>query len=306
MCKVYICIAVSAVLVTACIIVGLFSIKNNSVYDDPQPAATVVDVASSQNTQPSFTSDGTTAEPTDTETTSDPETATDQPTNEQTAVYVPYGYSKEFVAEYFVRTAFGAEHGDQNDRLNRWSSQIGYMITEEYDGAMGENERDALEHLISTLNGVVGFPGFYPVDDLTAASFEILFGSRDFIIDNVDTDESEGYNFNGYNLISYNTDSHDIFFGQAAVVTDDPDLSDTKRACVLYEEVMQATGLQNDNSYAEEDSMFAVYPGEFDDIPPIDLAIFELLYHPAMREATDEDSAYEIALGLLAYHEGVG
>ena len=274
--KVYVCIAVSVILVVVCVAMGVRSIREYSQGLD-DAAVTATQPAATKTTVPAKTEAP--------KTTSAPQTTQTEPETEK--LVLPDGIDFEEAVEYFASTCIGSEYSEGGDEfIRKFTVPVRYYI----DDPCEDEDLEAIERVCDFMNSVPGFPGISQVQSAAEANFTVYFGSEEHIKEMIDiTDEPA----NGLNRIFW-SDGGYIVTGEVGIVSD---LDTDKRRCVIWEEFMQATGIVRD-SELRDDSMFSIWPDIHEDIPDIDRAVFSLLYNDAVEPGMSSARAVLAVAGL--------
>jgi len=198
--------------------------------------------------------------------------STPTPTGSEWSTLVnPRGYSKDEILSYFDAIAMSVEYGKSMHEVHKWTSPMKLYVV----GSPTDTDRRVLSNVISKMNSVSGFPGISQTLRSYEANVTIYFyddEAYDDITPTNITDRTDGFATCWFQEGS-------IFLAKIGIRTS---MSQTERTSVIWEELVQCTGLQND-SYDYPDSLF--YQG-YNEVPgpnTLDWILFEVLYHPSIE-----------------------
>ena len=197
------------------------------------------------------------------------------------------GYTIEQIAEYFDEVALNAEYGSSDHRVHKWNSPIILCVK----GAPTTQDRLVLQTILWKMNAVYGFPGIRETISEAEANLVITFA-----------DDNEYAQLTPSNIDDL-TDGFATCWWQNSVIYKADigircSISQNERNSVIWEEMIQATGLQND-SYRYPDSLFYQGYNEVQEPTTLDWILFELLYHPDMSAGLSRPEAIMTSTLLL-------
>ncbi|MBO4627438.1 MAG: DUF2927 domain-containing protein [Lachnospiraceae bacterium] len=194
-----------------------------------------------------------------------------------------HGYRAEEILEYFDEVALRVEYGVSAYAVHKWTSPIKIYI----GGTPTQKDRQVLANIYSAMNRVNGFPGISEVlyeDDANVCMYFYPDDKYDEITPSNITDLTDGFAtcwFQGSAIIK----------SRIGIRTS---MSQHERNSVIWEELVQCTGLQND-SYKYPESLFYQGYNEVQEPTKLDWILFEVLYHPAIQPGmTIDEVANEI------------
>lgn len=277
--KLYICIVISAIIISVCVVMGVMSIKRYA-HDGSDDEVTTEDTFTQEESETSMT------------IADESESRPEPVSYPGSTLLLPGGYDAGSVASYFLTTAFGTELGSGSEFICKWNAPLLYNIYGTPDAA----DMASISYICSVMNSVPGFPGISQAASADEANLDVYFGSYDLISQNIDLTNTD---FNGISSYFWQKDTCRIVSGAVGIVNDGT--SDALRRRVIMEEFMQVAGLGSD-SYDHSESLFYQDSGIISSVPDIDLTLFRLLYSDSMAAGTDKTDAYNIVLAEL----GVG
>ena len=197
------------------------------------------------------------------------------------------GYSKEQIIDYFNEVALNTEYGNNDNHIHKWDTPLYVYI----DGFPTDQDRRVLNDVFLKMNGVRGFPGISETFSQDRANLVIHFAIDDEynrITPDTITDSSDGFATCWWS-------DYSIFQATIGIRTSIPQ---HERNSVIWEEIVQATGLQND-SYTYPDSLFYQGYNEVQSPTELDWIMFELLYHPDIKAGMMEADCQTIITTVL-------
>ena len=197
------------------------------------------------------------------------------------------GYSFEDIANYFDEVVLRTEYGDNDNRIHKWTSPIIMYV----DGRPTNKDRQVINTIMQRMNSVRGFPGIQETLMESNANLVIHFAddsTYDKILPSNIDDETDGFaSCNWTNSVITNAD--------IGIRTS---ISQNERNSVIWEEIVQCTGLQND-SYLYPDSLFYQGYNEVQEPTVLDWLLFELLYHPDMKPNLTREECAIVLIAVL-------
>ena len=197
------------------------------------------------------------------------------------------GYSFVDIANYFDEIALRTEYGEDDYRIHKWTSPI-FMYVE---GSPTAQDRRVIRTIIEKMNSVRGFPGIVETKSESEANVVIHFANNreyDKLTPSNITDKTDGF------ASCWWTDS----VMTRAIIGIRTEISQNERNSVIWEEMVQCTGLQND-SYQYPDSLFYQGYNEVQEPTVLDWLMFEILYHPQMKPGLNREECAIVMLGVL-------
>ena len=192
------------------------------------------------------------------------------------------GYSLKDITDYFSDIALHTEYGTDTNCIHKWSAPILVYIK----GSPTAQDLAVIQNIFRKMNSVKGFPSISETSSDELANLVITFA-----------DDNEYRNITPAN-INDSTDGFascwwqgaSIFKAKIGIRTS---ISQNERNSVIWEELVQATGLQND-SYTYPDSLFYQGYNEVQEPTTLDWILFEILYHPAITVGMSEAECVNI------------
>ena len=181
------------------------------------------------------------------------------------------GYSKREIIDYFEDIALHAEYGTNDNMVHKWGAPITVYVK----GSPTWQDRQVLQDVFDRMNAVNGFPGIFETSQEASANLVIEFAyDRDYrnITPSNINDSTDGF------ASCWWQDSV-IYKAKIGIRTS---ITQTERNSVIWEEMVQATGLQND-SYTYPESLFYQGYNEVQEPTTLDWLMFEVLYHPDIK-----------------------
>ncbi len=197
------------------------------------------------------------------------------------------GIDREEIIAYFGEIAMSAEYGGTNDELHKWSTPIKYYIA----GNPTSDDMMVISRVTAAMNTVKGFPGIGRTFSENSANLVIHFADPDEyrkITPPEINDDTDG--FASIWLTDYSI--------SRSVIGIRTTISQTERNSVIWEEMVQCTGLQND-SYRYPDSLYYQGYNEVQSPTTLDWLLFEVLYHPALEPGMSFDECEEVIREIL-------
>ncbi|MBR6019387.1 MAG: DUF2927 domain-containing protein [Lachnospiraceae bacterium] len=197
------------------------------------------------------------------------------------------GYSAETIRDYFSEVALNTEYGSNDNCVHKWNEPLTVYV----DGRPTAQDRIVLDDIFRTMNGVRGFPGISETTSERDANIVIHFADDaeyTRITPETITDSSDGFAtcwWSGYYIFE-------------AVIGIRTSMSQNERNSVIWEELVQATGLQND-SYTYPDSLFYQGYNEVQGPNELDWILFEILYHPEIKAGMTEAECSAVIKSVL-------
>lgn len=209
-----------------------------------------------------------------------------------TKIAVPEGYNRGQVYRYFKEIALMDEGRRYKDTIRKWVTPIRFYV----EGETDELVEGILQELFESLNAVEGFPGITRVDSIDDANLiGYFYYNEEFIT------FAKGYGGGkftyGLNYLELNESDYSVKDGFIALRMD---LPQTRKTNILYEEVIQVMGLQND-SYAFPDSLFYQVPNDTKQFTPLDRALFRILYHPLIQPGMNFNQCLPILTTIVEH-----
>lgn len=192
------------------------------------------------------------------------------------------GYSVKDITDYFSDIALHTEYGTDANCIHKWSSPIRVYIK----GSPTEQDIAVIQSIFRKMNSVKGFPGISETISDEIANLVITFADdaeyREITPSNIN-DSTDGF-------ASCWWEGATIFKAKIGIRSS---ISQNERNSVIWEEIIQATGLQND-SYTYPDSLFYQGYNEVQEPTTLDWILFEILYHPAIEAGMSEAECRDI------------
>jgi len=197
------------------------------------------------------------------------------------------GYTAMQISEYFDEVALNAEYGGSDHRVHKWNSPIVLYVK----GVPTSQDRLVLQSILLKMNSTYGFPGIRETAKESEANLVITFA-----------DDNEYTELTPANINDL-TDGFATCWWQNSVIYKADigirrSISQSERNSVIWEEMVQATGLQND-SYRYPTSLFYQGYNEVQEPTPLDWILFQILYHPDMLAGTSREEAILLSISLL-------
>ena len=181
------------------------------------------------------------------------------------------GYNKKEIVEYFDEIAMRAEYGTSANAVHKWTTPLLIYI----DGDPNSEDRKILDDVFYKMNSVDGFPGIREVSSKDASNIVMSFA------DDVEYTRITPKDINdltdGFATCWFQNSS--IIRARIGIRTSMPQ---HERNSVIWEELVQCTGLQND-SYRYPESLFYQGYNEVQGPNTLDWLLFEVLYHPDIQ-----------------------
>ncbi|MBO4652141.1 MAG: DUF2927 domain-containing protein [Lachnospiraceae bacterium] len=192
------------------------------------------------------------------------------------------GYSIKDITDYFSDIALHTEYGTDTNCIHKWSAPILVYIK----GSPTAQDLAVIQNIFRKMNSVKGFPSISETISDELANLVITFADdneyRNITPANI-TDSTDGFASCWWQGAS-------IFKAKIGIRTS---ISQNERNSVIWEEIVQATGLQND-SYTYPDSLFYQGYNEVQEPTTLDWILFEILYHPAITAGMSEAECLNI------------
>ena len=197
------------------------------------------------------------------------------------------GFSVEAIAEYFDEIALHAEYGSSDNRVHKWNDEIVMCVK----GTPTAQDRLVLQSILWKMNSVYGFPGIRETVSEFEANLVITFAN-----------DAE-YTRITPSTINDSTDGFATCWWQNSVIYKAEigirtSISQNERNSVIWEEMVQSTGLQND-SYLYPESLFYQGYNEVQEPTDLDWILFEILYHPDVPAGLSRAEALLLSTTLL-------
>lgn len=223
--------------------------------------------------------------PAGSEDTPDPDSATASPAKNYRISRK--GIDREEIITYFREIAMSAEYGGSRDELHKWSTPIKYYVA----GNPTSEDTMVLSRVTAKMNTVEGFPGISRAFTESSANLVVHFAEPDEyrkIIPSGITDDTDGF------ASIWLTDKSI----SKSVIGIRTTISQNERNSVIWEEMVQCTGLQND-SYRYPDSLYYQGYNEVQSPTTLDWLLFEVLYHPALEPGMSFAECEEVIWKIL-------
>ena len=178
----------------------------------------------------------------------------------------------EDVIRYFNEVSLDAEfvNGGDPRKIQKWNSPIYYYIF----GDPTEADLLKLDDLCDWLNGISGFPGFFPTESQYDANLKIYFCDYDTMI------QILGDQFYGNDAgVTFWYDNNVIYDAKICIRTD---LSQELRNSVILEEVYNGLGPIQDTVLRPDSVIYSDF-SQPQELSQIDELLMELLYHPDIK-----------------------
>ncbi len=187
--------------------------------------------------------------------------------------FVSVNYQVSEIIQYFQQVALDSEYGDRSKMhvVHKWTVPIRLCIS----GMSDKKDEALIASITDRMNSVAGFPGISLQSSNIHANLIVYFlDDETFDIHCSQYGISDVSGFVRYTTKSNRIDSGTVYIRSS--------ISQQERNSVIWEELMQATGLTND-SYMYTDSLF--YNGRTMPQEPseLDWLLFRLLYHPSLE-----------------------
>ena len=197
------------------------------------------------------------------------------------------GYTYKEIEEYFEEVALHAEYGTNDNLLHKWEEPIVLYV----DGNPTAQDVEVLDEIMYRMNAVEGFPGIRETRTEEAANLVIHFA-----------DDKEYKKITPQNITD-NTDGFASCWWQdsvifKAVIGIRTSMPQRERNSVIWEEIVQSMGLQND-SYKYPDSLFYQGYNEVQGPNTLDWLLFEILYHKDMRPGMNRATCAAMIAAML-------
>lgn len=179
---------------------------------------------------------------------------------------------------YFRDVALSVEGSGYTDTVKKWVIPMRYSI----EGTMTDRDREVFAEVTSAMNSVPGFPGIYEAAPGEEPNLKLYF---------CDDEWFENSFFRSKNVFAIFIHDADLFGGKSDITSASIafrcSMSQEYRNAVIWEELLQASGLMND-SFLHEDSLFYQEHWKHQDNgvqkpTELDWLLFQFLYHPAIR-----------------------
>jgi len=181
------------------------------------------------------------------------------------------GYGKKEIVEYFDEIAMRAEYGTSANAVHKWSTPLLIYI----NGQPNSEDRKVLDEVFYRMNSVDGFPGITEVNSESASNIVMSFA-----------DDAEYTRITPKDIHDMTDGFATCWFQNSSIVRARigirTSMPQHERNSVIWEELVQCTGLQND-SYRYPDSLFYQGYNEVQGPNTLDWLLFEVLYHPDIQ-----------------------
>lgn len=177
-------------------------------------------------------------------------------------------YSKRQVIRYFHDIALRMEYEPLVKTIRKWESPLCVYVI----GNPTPEDRSVLTDVFLFLNSIPGFPGITEVSSLDESNIQLHF-----------KEDHMGETATGYFYILAYDEKGNISRADIRIKNS---LPQSKKASVLWEELLQVTGPMNDTALTA-DTLF--YAGR-EDIPrasQLDQTIIEMIYHPLIKSGME-------------------
>lgn len=198
-------------------------------------------------------------------------------------------YSPGEIMDYFFEVAFGSEYGSSSDRLCRWSKEVLYEV----NGDCTDDDRELMQYLFDTLNGIDGFPGIREPKFGEKANFTVSFVTRDEICEMFEYADETCAGMSEYTWL---TDTCEIISARAAIDCEEV----YERESTICEEILQAMGIGND-SLLYQNSVFFQGMCLYKKPSSLDIAVIKLLYSPMLTLGMTKAEAVPVAATALRW-----
>ena len=199
-----------------------------------------------------------------------------------------HGYSTSKILSYFSEIALSAEYGDGSSEVRKWKSSIKLYVC----GAPSTADWTVINAVVAKMNKVDGFPGISIVKNESDSNLVMYFyGDTEYdrITPSMITDRTDGF--------------ATCWFGSSSVIVRGKigirmSITQTERNSVIWEELVQVTGLQND-SYSYPDSLFYQGYNEVQQPTTLDWILFEVLYSPLIAPGMSYSEVSDVLPSIL-------
>lgn len=218
-----------------------------------------------------------------------PTEAPTEPEEEHSELYIP-GVSVEDVITYFNEVCLDGEYVDSGDPtvVQKWVTPIYYSL----DGDCTDEDLATIDKMADILNGIYGFPGFYPAEYADAANLRIRFRNQDQLM------EEMGYVVNGDlsdGIVHFWYNGNNEMYDEDIGIRNDVD--QYLRNSVILEEIYNGLGPVQDTTL-RPDSLIYQYYAEPQELTDVDLLLLKLLYHPDMLCGMDAAACEQVIRSL--------
>jgi hypothetical protein len=191
----------------------------------------------------------------------------------------PADFTRREALDYFREIAFTGEYGEQTDEIRKWTQPILVSV----QGQPTQDDLAALKRAMDGLNEVQGFPGIKLSDG--RANMTVWF---------VPLAKMEGlftqYVPGNWGYFYTDWDNSGITKATVAIATDVT--GQTARNHLIFEEVLQSTGLMQDSDRYPD----SIYYGQWSTVQHptvLDWELLKMLYLPGIRHFMTENDAMD-------------
>ena len=178
----------------------------------------------------------------------------------------------EDVIVYFNEICLDAEivNSGNPNLIQKWTSPIYYALHGDYT----QEDLDVFYSFVEWLNGIEGFPGMYPADDLNPCNLRIYFCDRQSLVQHMG---EAYYGMDGAVTFWYEND--EIY---DAIICYCTEVNQFTRNSVILEEIYNGLGPVQDTQLRLDSVVYAGF-SEPQALTAVDELILKLLYHPEMK-----------------------
>ncbi len=198
-----------------------------------------------------------------------------------------HGYSATVILEYFDEVAMRVEYGVSAYAVHKWVSPVKLYV----GGTPTSKDLQVLDDIFNAMNRTEGFPGISLVpreDDANVCMYFYPDDQYNEITPADITDLTDGF--------------ATCWFQNSAIIKSRigirTSMSQHERNSVIWEELVQCTGLQND-SYKYPNSLFYQGYNEVQEPTTLDWILFEVLYHPSIQPGMNLKEVSEVLVSIL-------
>ena len=193
--------------------------------------------------------------------------------------------SRQDILDVFREIAFDSEYGGRTNSIRKWSVPIRAAV----HGAPTDEDLAALDRAMGGLNGIDGFPGISLTEG--GQNMDIWFVPLEKMKGVV-----PGYVEGNWGFFSVSAARDGITSSTVAIATDIT--SQEERSHLIFEEVLQSTGLMKDSD-RYDDSIFYGKWTTVQQPTQLDWQLLDLLYNPKIMHGMGVQEAMRIIEGLL-------
>ena len=196
--------------------------------------------------------------------------------------YIP-GVSVEDVILYFNEVCLDSEIINVGDPsyVQKWTVPIYYTLNGDYT----DTDLAVLTDFEVWLNSIEGFPGIFPVEDLSTMNLRIHFCDQEelLLLMGPDFDNTDG-------AVTFWYDNNEIY---DAIICYRTDLDQHLRNSVILEEIYNGLGPIQDTSIRPDSIIYQEF-SQPQWLSSIDELLLQLLYHPDIQPGMDAQQCEEV------------